>query len=264
MNSGLDALGHALDEAPSEVTFFLRDDDAGWHHERLHALLDATRRCEVPIDLAVIPMATDAAFAGELCARLDADVGLLSVHQHGYAHVDHETFERRCEFGEARPLESQRIDLVAGRSHLLRLFGERLQPFFTPPWNRCSSATPVLLAELGYALLSRSRGAPAQSALPELSVSVDWCRLSAQAAESGESPASVVAARIADRMRRGGPVGLMLHHAQMDATGLQQLTTVLRVIDSHPRARWSTMGALQASSPDVPSQSAAISPGASA
>lgn len=244
MKTGLAALACALDEAPAAVTFFLRDDDAGWRHERLYALLDTTHRCDVPIDLAVIPMAADATFADELCVRLDAEPGLVSLHQHGFAHVNHENFDRRCEFGESRPLDEQCSDLTAGRAHLARLFGDRLQPFFTPPWNRCSAATPALLAELGYALLSRSRGAPAQTSLPELSVAVDWSRLSGQAAERGEALTAVVGERLADRARREGPVGLMLHHAQMDEAERQQLVAILRVISRHPRARWSTMGAL--------------------
>ena len=83
---------------------------------------------------------------------------------------------RKCEFGPAREPELQRLDLSNGWNQLLRQFGPRLDPIFTPPWNRCAAETPHVLAGLGYAALSRSRGATAQQVLPELPVDIDWSR----------------------------------------------------------------------------------------
>jgi hypothetical protein len=244
MRAGLSVLLAALDAAPAPVPFFLRDDDAGWEHPRLFALLDCTEHAEVPIDLAVIPKAADVMLAFTLCARMNAAPGLVGVHQHGYAHTNHETLERKCEFGGARHTEAQRGDLREGRARLFDLFGTRLDPLFTPPWNRCSAATLALLAELGFAALSRSRGAAAQHALPELPVDVDWCKQRRLAAAEGGDGIERMALEMARRVAAGGPVGLMLHHAEMNAPDLALLGSLLAQTRNHPRARWLPMRAL--------------------
>ena len=223
MKAGLKAVIDALDASASPVDFFIRDDDAGWDDERLFALLRCTERARVPIDLALIPQATGSALAAELSACFDAAGGMIGLHQHGHAHSNFETAGRKCEFGPTRDLQAQRRDLVAGREHLRTLFGARLDAFFTPPWNRCSVATPSLLAELGYAGLSRDRTAFAQQALPELRVDLDWCKQWRLATERGEGTGDAIAFELARHVQSGATVGLMLHHAQMSDTELQWL-----------------------------------------
>jgi hypothetical protein len=242
MTTALRSLLAALDAAPAPIDFFLRDDDAGWDDTRLFDLLDRTERAGVPIDVAVIPQATSPALAASLCARKAAVPRLIGLHQHGYAHHNHEVQGRKCEFGAARSADAQRADIAAGRERLRERFGCLFDPFFTPPWNRCSAATPALLAELGFTALSRSRGAEPQSALPELPVDVDWCKQQRLAHEHGERDGNArVAAELAQRVGAGGPVGLMLHHAAMTAAELDGLDALLRATASHPNARWRPM-----------------------
>lgn len=231
----------ALDALPAPVTAFIRDDDAGWENDRLLALLDTVESALACIDLAAIPLALSDPLVAELGARLDAAPQRLALHQHGCAHVNHESEGRRCEFGASRSAESQRHDIRAGWLLLQHLFGERVQPIFTPPWNRCAPHTPAVLAGLGFAALSRDRGAPAQSVLPEIAVDVDWSR---QLREGGP----VAAARaLADALRArasdGAPLGLMLHHATMDATALAQFGELLAHITRHGALRWQPMAA---------------------
>ena len=246
MKAGLKAVIDALDASASPVDFFIRDDDAGWADERLFALLRCTGRARVPIDLALIPQATGTALAAELSACFDAAGGLIGLHQHGHAHTNFETAGRKCEFGPTRDPQAQRRDLVAGREHLRTLFGARLDAFFTPPWNRCSAATPSLLAELGYAGLSRDRTAFAQQALPELRVDVDWCKQWRLATERGEGTGDAIAFELARHVQSGATVGLMLHHAAMSDTELQWLQTWLTAWARHPNARWRPMRELLA------------------
>ena len=247
LSKGLHTLIAALDAAPAPVAFFLRDDDAGWDDARLFALLDCTEHAGVPIDLAVIPQATSAALAASLYARKSSAPDLIGLHQHGFAHTNHETLQRKCEFGRARSIEAQRSDLSAGRATLLGYFGAHLDPFFTPPWNRCSASTPALLAALGFSALSRSRGAEPQQALPELPVDVDWCKQQRIAREHGEADGSArIATELAQRVAAAGPVGLMLHHAEMDAGDLALLGSLLRATSRHPHIRWRPMRALLA------------------
>src|SRR4051812_14537877 len=175
MDSWLQPVASALDGARAPVPVFFRDDDAGWDDGRLLALLDRFASRELPVDLAVIPAEVDAALARELAAR--PGVGL---HQHGLGHVNHEREGRRCEFGPSRDLAAQRRDIQAGRDRLGDLFGERLDPIFTPPWNRCTPDTGAALAELGLRILSReARAIPLDvPGLLELPIHIDWCRLS--------------------------------------------------------------------------------------
>jgi hypothetical protein len=249
MKAGLDTLLATLDAASAPVSFFLRDDDAGWADAALFALLDRTERAGVPIDLAVIPQATGASLATSLCMRAGAAPELIGVHQHGHAHTNHESVARKCEFGEARSGAAQRDDLRAGRDRLRDLFGSRLDPIFTPPWNRCSTATPALLAELGFEMLSRSRGAPAQQALFELPVDVDWCKQRRLAVQQGEDGLARIALELAQRVAAGGPVGLMLHHAEMNAHDLALLDTLLGATRAHPRTHWQPMRDLRDAAP---------------
>ncbi len=227
MSSWLQPVEDALDAAPSPVPVFFRDDDAGWGDERLLALLDAIASLELPVDLAVIPRELEAGLARELRER---PVGL---HQHGLAHVNHEREGRKCEFGPARDAAAQRRDIAEGRERLTALLGDRLDPIFTPPWNRCTADTGRVLADLGFTALSReARAEPlGVPGLRELPVSVDYVRLSPE--ELGT--------RIAAAIGGGAPVGLMFHHAVMDGADLRRAADLLSLLAGHERAATARM-----------------------
>ena len=237
-----------LDALPAPVDAFVRDDDAGWDDAGQLALLDLTQRAGVPMDLAAIPCAVGDALAHELRARIDAAPDLVALHQHGHAHANHEPEGRKCEFGAARSLAAQRDDLLHGRALLAAHFGARVQPVFTPPWNRCSAATATLLAALGWQALSRSRGAqPVQCVLPELPVDLDWSRH--WRAGGPDAVAQALGAALRARAADGAPLGLMLHHAAMDDTERRALGSLLTAAAAHPRLRWHPMRALLPTTP---------------
>ena len=229
-DSWLRPVEEALDAANRPVRFFFRDDDAGWGDVRLIELLDLFAACSLPIDLAIIPRALDAGLAGELGMR--RRVGL---HQHGLAHVNHERERRKCEFGPARAAADQGRDIATGRARLAGLLGTRVDPIFTPPWNRCTADTGRCLAALGFEVLSReARAAPLDvPGLHELPVSIDWF-----AHRHGERlrPAEL-GRRIADVIGLGGPVGVMFHHAVMDGAEMRRAGELLSVIAGHSRTR---------------------------
>ena len=242
MNARTDPLMQALDRAHAPVRFFIRDDDAGWADDRLAALLDTTAAAGVPIDLAVIPDALRPALTRELLQRMDTQP--LGLHQHGCSHTNHENSGRKCEFGPSRPAEARQQDLLRGQRQLRLAFGARLDPIFTPPWNRCTDDTPAQLATLGFAALSRDTGAPAQQALAELPIHVDWTREQRLAAEADTDANEPVATQMARYVNGLHPVGLMLHHAVMDDAELDQLRALLSRWTSHPNARWVGMRSL--------------------
>lgn len=245
MRNSLEPVLGALDDRSAPLDVFIRDDDAGWDDARLWELLDCVGWDRVPIDLAVVPRALGPRAARELRARADDAPGLLGLHQHGFAHLNHEPAGRKCEFGPSRAITAQRADLQQGRAMLAAEFEHRLQYFFTPPWNRCTPQTARLLAELGYSALSRDRGAPAQRDLPELAIDADWCKLR----RISPNDAAAVAAAIAEAIRAlgsGEAFGLMLHHAQMDVSDLDLLGCWLGILVRSDRVRFRSMRALLA------------------
>jgi hypothetical protein len=215
----------ALDAAPEPVTVFFRDDDAGWADARLLALIDRFAAHGLPLDLAVIPAELSPGLAATLRER---PVGL---HQHGYAHVNHQREGRKCEFGSDRSRAQQEHDIAAGRERLRALLGDRLDPFFTPPWNRCTRDTGEALVALGFAALSREHRAEPLGLLPEVPVHLDVARLGPEELD----------ARFAAHVAGGGPVGVMFHHAVMEPDDFARADALLGLLAGHPNVAPRTM-----------------------
>jgi len=227
----LDPLRAALDAAERPVDFFLRDDDAGWDDERLFALLDVCGDYGLPIDLAVIPQALGPSVAAALVDRAEDDPGSLGLHQHGFAHTNHEPSGRKHEFGPSRGYRAQRQDIAEGQRRLRELLGPHLDPIFTPPWNRSTQTTADCLVELGFVALSREARAEAIEApgLTELPVSVDWF-----AHHRGTRLAPAEVASLAARATESAePVGIMFHHAVMPDDELGQAAELLSLLSEH-------------------------------
>jgi len=235
----LDPLRARLDEALAPVTFFFRDDDAGWDDPRLFALLDRFDEHALPLDLAVIPAATEEPLARELRARHGAAGGRLGLHQHGYAHTNHEPEGKKQEFGPSRAADEQRRDMQAGRARLEELLGDAFAPVFTPPWNRCTRDTAECAAALGFRVLSREASYEpfGVDGLAEVPVHVDWFAKRKGVPLGREAIGELMAHRAA----RGGPVGLMLHHAVMDEGDLAAANDLLALLAGHEHCRFASI-----------------------
>lgn len=230
------ALAAALDQRDRAVPFFFRDDDAGWSDERLWALLDVFERYAVPVDLAVIPAALDAGNAAGLLKRRSRSAARVGLHQHGFAHINHEPEGRKHEFGPSRSETAQAADVAQGQTRLHALLGEALDPIFTPPWNRCTQATVEALVASGIEVLSRDATATALElgSVREVPVSIDWCKLRRDGIE-------VVGREIAARAAGAATVGIMLHHAVMAPEELEELGVLLEALRAHRAARLCAM-----------------------
>jgi peptidoglycan/xylan/chitin deacetylase (PgdA/CDA1 family) len=219
----LDPVTAALDAAPAPVDVFFRDDDAGWGTDRLLALLDVFARHDVPLDLAVIPTALDEQLAAELLRRAASQ--RVHLHQHGYAHDNHEPDGRKYEFGPHRSRDEQQRDIAAGAARLRDLLGVT-QPIFTPPWNRCTADTGRALVALGFEVLPReARAEPLGiDGLAEIPIRVDWVKADATQ-------------RLASAIGEGGRTGVMFHHAAMDAGALARADELLALLARDDRVR---------------------------
>lgn len=242
MSHWLDPIRRRLDESPYPSIFFFRDDDAGWDDHRLYQLLDIFAQQNLPIDLAAIPMAVTPPLAHELSNRMTAMAGKLHVHQHGYAHANHEADGRKCEFGPSRSKALQKIDIAEGKRRLQDLLGTSVDPIFTPPWNRCTSETGECLVELGFHTLSRESGAVplGTPGLAELPIDQDWFAHRKGVRLGREQWAQSLAAKLGSP----NPIGIMFHHAVMDAPEMQATAELLAALGTHPRAQCRIMHSL--------------------
>lgn len=241
MSDWLTPLRETLDTATRPVPFFFRDDDAGWDDVALDALLGVFERPGLPLDVAVIPAAMDAATVTLLRDRIDSGRGDIAVHQHGFAHVNHEPAGRKCEFGLSRPAPQQRRDIEQGRDLLVSQLPEAVS-IFTPPWNRCAPWTASVLRHLGFEVLSRdvSAGRAGLAWLAELPVTVDWFGKVAHVMVGNEGRGEL----LAKACRKDQPVGVMLHHAVMSAQDLTHVGELLELVAGHPQASVNHLHAL--------------------
>ena len=230
----------ALDEADSPRPFFFRDDDAGWRDDRLHAVLDRFQTRGLPVDVAVIPSELTPALTRELTERV-RESG-VRVHQHGYAHANHEPVGRKCEFGPARDAAAQARDIAEGQRLMREAFGPRVDAVFTPPWNRCVPTIADALVPLGFEVLSRdSTAAPLDASdLVEVPVTVDWFGHHKGVRWTRNELGEAIAASI----RRDRAVGVMVHHAVTDEADLAGLDELLALVAGHANAAASTIMAL--------------------
>ena len=227
MRNWLKPIADALHERATPLQIFVRDDDAGWDDARLMRLVELCDRHEATLDLAVIPTALSVGMGNWLANRIGER---LRCHQHGFAHINHATTGRKCEFGAERALDAQFADLRRGWSLLNQLLQGRVDEIFTPPWNRCSQATVDALGELGFLGISRDAGAAALrlGALRSLPVHVNWMKPRLDA----EPDLHELAGMIAQAFRRESEVGLMLHHAVMTDGDFESLDELLQLLRS--------------------------------
>lgn len=225
----------ALDERSTPLPLFVRNDDAGWADERLEALLHVVGEAGCVVDLAVIPIELDAARADWLLDRWRRGAGRVRLHQHGWAHENHERDGRRSEFGLSRSLEDVRLDVARGRAWMRARLGEALDPVFTPPWNRCRPELGAILLQEGVAVLSRDRTADVLDVpgLGECPVTVDWFGRRGGVRLTRREWAEALGRTLRD----DSYAGLMLHHAVTDADELRHVGALLRLLAGHPHVR---------------------------
>ncbi len=234
MPDWLEPVQSVLDRAERPVRIFFRDDDGGWDDRRLFALLDVFAEHGTPLDVALIPTALSDQLLEGLAERFRQRRAKLGLHQHGYAHANHEPEGRKCEFGASRALTNLWHDIVKGRERLQSALGSGIDPIFTPPWNRCSQLTVDCLNRLGFKILSRNAGArPLElQQLAEMPVHIDWCRLR----ERQEFTWLSLGESIARNFSGPEPTGIMLHHAVMDVLDRKRVGELLALVAGHRRA----------------------------
>lgn len=238
MNS-FDILAQELADSPSSYQLFFRDDDAGWADERLSALSKTFKQYGIPLDIAVIPAALAPDSVDLLKSMIDDQADLFHLHQHGWSHSNHQLEGRSCEFGTDRSFTDQVADIARGQEILRHNFQDAVEPIFTPPWNRCTSVTAQALSSLGFKALSRIAGSEQiECTIQETPVTVDWLKKK----KGHRLPTDEVIGLVIQALRAyDEPVGIMLHHEQMDDSNRAVLAQLIEVLQASNKIEFISM-----------------------
>lgn len=125
------------------------------------------------VTCAVVPRWLESGCIEYLLQIAEEFPGQIEVHQHGYAHANYSSSERKYEFGGARSADEQMEDIQAGRDILVTAFGSLLSPVFTPPYGRLNMVTLKCLKVLGFSCISTFFGYPSNPVLPDLAPDID-------------------------------------------------------------------------------------------
>ncbi len=229
-------------EAGLTAQFWWRDDDATAPGPKLERLADLAAVHAVPLALAVIPDRVDDALGAWLESR-----PLLSVLQHGFAHVNHAAAgERGIELGGELPSARALVELEQGRRRLDRLFGERFVPVLVPPWNRIAADLLPGLPPLGLHGLSTMRvrkTAWPVDGLLQVNTHLDPVHWRADRGFIGSYPAIAIlvqhlVARRTGYRDRDEPTGLLTHHRAQNGATWRFTESLLKFVKEHPAGSW--------------------------
>jgi len=222
------AIARGIAKASFRPVVFFRADDIGIPSAQFSRMTASFMKYHMPLALAVVPGWLNIARKTQLFAETAGCPELWCWHQHGYRHLNFEPTGKKQEFGAARPEDIIRTSLQRGQEKLSHILEEDFCPIFTPPWNRCSAATLKQLHQLGFAAISRSRGAQPQppNGLPDLPVNVDLhTRKEPDGATSLEKLLMELEAGLSS-----GWCGIMLHHQRMNEVACEFLDILLSLL----------------------------------
>ncbi len=229
------AIQQGLVSAPdrSAVRVFFRADDVAVPGRQFMRLMALFERRQVPLSPAIVPAWLTAArwrTLTQACAIPSSD--LWCWHHHGWRHLNHERVGKKQEFGAARSDRELKSDLIKGRERLQTLLGNDFYPVFTPPWNRCDHRTLMLLEQLGYVAVSRSRNSqpPAPDRLPDFQVNVD---LHTRRELNWDKDWNDLPSELSHALA-GGLCGIMLHHQRMNDAAFDFLELLLEQLRHFP------------------------------
>ena len=221
----------AIDRGCKEFSnphLFFRADDIGAPSDKFNQLIALFKKHSLPLCLATVPAWLTETRA-EILFKTTGTSDQWCWHQHGRVHRNFETSGKNQEFGPARPKEVISKQLQLGNARLANLLGDQLQPYFTPPWNRCSEDTLVALSEQGFKAISRSKNArpEAHKALPDFAVNVD---LHTRKELTAEHAFNSILTEIENALA-SGCCGIMIHHQCMNDRAFMLLDTLLGLIN---------------------------------
>jgi hypothetical protein len=189
--------------------------------------------------MAVVPAWLTGIREAQLFAAAPLEEPLWGWHQHGWRHVNSQLTGEKSEFGEQRPAEKQWRDICQGLQKMTEIFGERLVPVFTPPWNRLPVSTLRILEELKFKAVSMTKPFPSTMrpgiGLRNFRIQLD---LHTRKAKEGDADFLNLLEELRTLMTKKEPVGIMLHHQRMTLFAFEFLNDLLHLLKHKVRARF--------------------------
>jgi peptidoglycan/xylan/chitin deacetylase (PgdA/CDA1 family) len=242
----LHRLEEALEKALANINtarplpVFFRADDIGVYSSSFNKLMSLFDTHQAPLCLAVVPAWLTQRRWAIIKAQWKVSSALWCWHQHGWRHANHEPSGKKCEFGPSRSAADIRSDLTRGKARLSSIIGADLQPFFTPPWNRCSEKTLALLKELQFKAVSTSTGRGPWSTPASKRATLDDYRINVDLHTRKETDPVACLNGLVDEFSQAaslGHIGIMIHHQRMNEAAFAMLDGLLRYITRTPRLR---------------------------
>lgn len=210
---------------------FFRADDIGIPSPRFQQLIECFQKHKLPLCLATVPSWLTKTRLREIRRLTGADSSQWCWHQHGRVHRNFEKTGKKQEFGPSRAKSDIYAGIAKGRERLEQLLETDFQPFFTPPWNRCSGDTLQALADLRFKAVSRSKGAQPKTvhSLPDYQVNVDLHTRK-------EAAPQLALENFLAELEQGigsGLCGIMIHHQRMNSSALELLDILLGLLKNN-------------------------------
>lgn len=227
------ALDRCLDVG-IELDFWWRDDDAIEPTAALDDLIGAATASGAPLLLAVIP---DPAMPSLFTHVVD--IGEITISQHGFAHINHETRPAKAaELGNARAEEAVLSELSAGKLKLQHYGRDQFAPILTPPWNRISPAIAERRFEIGLPGLSTF--GPTDNDPYQVNTHLDVIAWRGDRGFIGWGKAMRVVEEEIEARWAGNrqPFGLLTHHLVHDDGVRAFLDSFFAIASNHSAVRW--------------------------
>ncbi len=230
------------DNQQHPASLFFRADDIGVPSYKFTRLIELFQKYETPLCLATVPSWLTKSRFKQLQSLTGKSSSLWCWHQHGRLHKNYEQEGKKQEYGPARPKKTIFHDLKQGKERLELLLGDNFEPFFTPPWNRCSIDTLISLRELGFKAVSRSESAKPGSTniLPDIAVNVD---LHTRKPASPHRQLNGLLDELQETLA-AGLSGIMIHHQRMRDNDFIFLDILLSIFKQQSMVRTVTFAQL--------------------
>jgi len=218
--------------AGQRIAFWFRDDDAITITPELERLLDFQQAYSLPIAIAVIPQQADPQLSQIIQERPE-----LSVLQHGWSHTNYAAKgEWYSEFPAGRPAAEVSGNLNSGKILLEKLFGHQFIFGFVPPWNHFASEYLPLLKNYQFVSGRDYTVARDWRRLPSIPADVDVLRWTPAPHFRGTKRLiREVCGQLRARRKenRKDPVGILLHHLNMDDASWEFMNSLAGVLHGH-------------------------------
>ena len=218
---------------------WLRDDDAIEPSARFEQMASLVSGHNIPITLAVIPEPASEALAISVKSWTGCTVAM-----HGFAHKNHaDAKDKKSEFGLQRTAEEVSGELETGLAKMRRLFGDKFNNMFVPPWNRFDQCHVGLLVKAGFETLSTFGWKDANVGSASIFVLnthidiIDWKRTRAG------KPIGILINELANalttaRQNNCAPIGILCHHLVHDEQAWRFLQSLMNLVEENKNMRW--------------------------